>query len=175
MKLYEIEAEIAKIVDDYFSIVALDDPGSQHSTEGLMEISAANEIKEKFEALQYAKETKLENIARLIKNSQARQAAIAIERARLKREAEKEQSLQDNLEAYVLFVLGPSKADAGLFKFSWLKSERVCFSDMEEIPRDFIKEKVTYDVDKAAIKKSFKAGVPVVGAWIEEHQNLQIK
>lgn len=58
---------------------------------------------------------------------------------------------------------------------SFRKSEQTVIDDFEMIPKEYIKEKVTYSADKAAIKAAIKAGATIDGAHIETVQNIQIK
>lgn len=70
-------------------------------------------------------------------------------------------------------TFGPQ--EVGITTLKIRKSEAVQVDDVESLPEQFVKVKVSKQPDKTAIKKAIKAGEVVEGATIVENQNLQIK
>lgn len=54
-------------------------------------------------------------------------------------------------------------------------SESVNVVDELQIPKEYIKEKITQSIDKVAIKKAIKDGKSVSGVTLEKNNNLVIK
>lgn len=77
-------------------------------------------------------------------------------------------------DAMLMFDINKFEIDGGVGgTLSFRKSEQVVIDDENEVPESF--RKVTWTLDKTAIKNSIKAGVNVPHACIEERMNLQIK
>jgi hypothetical protein len=60
-------------------------------------------------------------------------------------------------------------------KISFRKSESVEIDDESAISFAYLKEKITYTIDKTAIKEAIKKGEVVAGARLQVNQNIQIK
>lgn len=69
---------------------------------------------------------------------------------------------------------GITKVETPTVKISFRKSSKVVIEQEDLIPKKFIKEKVSTSIDKTELKKALKEG-NVLGASIEETQNIQIK
>ena len=80
--------------------------------------------------------------------------------------------LKDNLlNAVKLF----GEFEVGTVTFGTRKSSSVIVEDVNTLPGDYKKVKVTETADKTAIKKALKAGEQIEGCSIEESINLKIK
>jgi len=80
--------------------------------------------------------------------------------------------LKDNLlNAVKLF----GKFEVGTVTFGTRKSSSVIVEDVNALPGDYKKVKVTETADKTAIKKALKAGEQIEGCSIQESINLKIK
>jgi len=121
---------------------------------------------------------KAESYALHIKNLRAEAEAIKAEAQALterrKSIEQKTELLGDRLQAAML-ATGKTKFETAKVALSFRKSETVNITDEDMIPVNLMREKVTYEPDKAEIKKRIKSGEDVPGASIEEKQNLQIK
>lgn len=156
MKLYEL-------TETYGALLSLDIEES--------DLTAA------LEELQGTVAEKAEGIAMVMRTLEAEQNAYKIEIDRLKSLSDQAKKKSDSMKDYLAYNLQQmniDKLDAGLFKFSFRKSESVVIDNQELIPKEFIKEKVTYSPDKTALKKALKDGV-VDGCHIESKKNLQVK
>lgn len=71
--------------------------------------------------------------------------------------------------------LGKVKIDGIGARISFRTSEKTVIDNEEALPKEFMKETITYKPDLTKIKESIKAGQTVSGAHIEECQNIQIK
>lgn len=67
------------------------------------------------------------------------------------------------------------KLETPTLKISFRKSESVEIDNEKEIPKQFIKAKITYSIDKVAIKEAIKKGGVISGVRLQTNQNIQIK
>lgn len=79
-----------------------------------------------------------------------------------------------------LAILGLDTANALRIKAPGIaigtrKSESVEIFDEAQLPKEYLKEKITTAPDKTAIKIAIKAGKDVAGARIVENRNLSVK
>ena len=92
----------------------------------------------------------------------------------LKREKRERETLA-NLAVFGLETANATKIKAPGIAIGTRKSESVEIFDESQLPKEYIKEKVTTAPDKTAIKIALKAGKEVPGAKIAENRNLSIK
>jgi len=92
--------------------------------------------------------------------------------ADLRKRAEKR---KESIIQYITpYVARDGRIDAGTFKLSIRKSERVEVDDnFNHVDYTFIDEILR--VDKLKLKKDLKDGLEIKGARLEQHDNLQIK
>ena len=130
------------------------------------------------DALQMERDTKIENLALLIKNTSAEAEAIGNEIERLterKRRAEKEIT---RMKDYLTYVLGNQKFETPKVAVSFRKSQKVDTTESfltwaSEWRPDLIRVKT--EADKTAIKKALKDGAEIPGVEIKESYSLTIK
>jgi hypothetical protein len=77
--------------------------------------------------------------------------------------------------AYSLSANGQKEALGTLGRLTVRNTESVKVTNEIYLQQEFLKEKVTIQVDKVAIKKSLKEGKEVPGAMLVVKQSLQIK
>ena len=168
MKLYEINHDIEKLVDESIDL---------ETGEVLPETS------EYLERLYADKAKKVTELALFIKNEVAMTDAIDKEIEKLedkKRSIKKKVQwlkdyLQKNLEV-------GEKIETSNYTISWRKSDSIEISDLviledlyEQDPR-FVTKKVVYSADKIAAKKIYKdTGILPEGFSFIEKQNLQVR
>ena len=128
--------------------------------------------------LQMAKESKIENLALLIKNSRAEADAIKAEKDNL---ADREKSLRNKIERlrnYLSEILQGEKFSSPKVAISYRKSTAVEIADESEFistgPKDFLIPQPP-KIDKKAISESLKSGKEIPGASLVERDNIQIK
>ena len=157
MNIYEIEQEILNLIDP-----------------------ETGEIKdfEAFEALNMARDEKIENIAMWIKNLNAEAKAIREEEKNLAERRTASENKAESLKKYLDRILNGEKFSTAKIAISYRKSDAVEIADEES----FIK---TADgaylvpqapkIDKNAIKQALKNGVVISGVKLVERNNIQIK
>lgn len=162
LSLYQIEQEYLQLAEILIS-------NGGETTEELETALAIN--KENLE-------TKATNYGFVCKELDAHNAIIKGEIDRLKALMTAREKTADKLRSNIsaaMQLYGFEKIESPVMKLSFRKSETVEFDDSAAIPAKFITEKVTESIDKTAIKAAIKSGEAVPGAYIKEHQNLQIK
>lgn len=84
------------------------------------------------------------------------------------------QVLKDKLEN-VLTQFDIKKLDDPKVSVSFRKSTKVEIVDEEELPVDYVEERITYSPNKTKIMAALKLGYVVNGAKLVESQNIQIR
>ena len=128
---------------------------------------------EKLDALQMAKEVKIENVCLWIKNLQASVVALKAEKDNF---AERERVTRNKIESlkkYVANALDGQKFETTQVKVNFRKSESLEILDSAKIPEEYLKFKT--EVDKAGLKKAVKDGLEVEGVYLSENRNISIK
>lgn len=121
---------------------------------------------------------KLENVSLYIKNCEAMAKSIKEEEANLAARRKAYENKAERLKDYIascMKLVGSTKFETPKVKLSFRSSESVEILDQNEIPKDFMVEKVTVSPDKVAIKAAIKNGIFIPGAEIVKKENLQIK
>ena len=156
MNLYDIEYEIENCVDPETGEI----------------------IDEKrLDALQMAREKKIENILLWIKNLKSEAGAIREEEKKLADRRQSDEKKAESLTQYVQNALNGEKFKTSRVVVSYRKSEAVIVDDlglMRKVCDDYLKYKDP-EPDKAKIKAALKDGITVPGCHLEERQNITIK
>lgn len=118
---------------------------------------------------------KIEAVALWIKNLRADAAAYKAEKTAFFDREKAATKKADQLEAWLAKALQGDKFSTYRCAVSFRRSEKVDITDESLIPKEFLKEAVTYTPDKTAIKQAIKAGVEVGGCVLTENYNAQIK
>lgn len=130
------------------------------------------------EGTQEAFREKAVNIALIIRMFENKKAEIRGEIQRLqaleKKVSNNIERLSNNLSSACLRLDMRNIADHRAV-ISFRKSEQTIIYNADDIPQEYIKEKIEKSFDKIAIKAAIKSGVEVAGAKIETVQNIQIK
>lgn len=130
---------------------------------------------ERLEGLFMDRQQKLENIALWIKNLESDALAFKAEKEAFADREKKATAKAEQLKKYLAQVLAGEKFSTGKCAVSFRKSESVEVFDESIVPREYMKEKVTFAPDKAAIKALLKGGHTVGGCRLLEALNTQIK
>lgn len=130
---------------------------------------------QQFEALQMKRGQKIEGMCCYIKNLMAEAVAYESEEKRMReRRAAKEREI-DRCKGYLAGVLYGEKFETPRCKISWRKSEICNVLNIDAVPDEFKRTKVTIDADKTAIKKAIKAVAEVPGAEVIQKLNMTLK
>jgi hypothetical protein len=93
-----------------------------------------------------------------------------LKKARIKTIERLETTVSNAMQLYQI-----NRLETPTLKISFRKSESVEIDNEADIPAQFLKEKITYTIDKVAIKEAIKKGEVVIGARLQVNQNIQIK
>ena len=93
-----------------------------------------------------------------------------LKKARLKTIDRLETTVSQAMQLYQI-----NRLETPTLKISFRKSESVEIDDESAISFAYLKEKITYTIDKAMIKEAIKKGEVVAGARLQQNQNIQIK
>jgi hypothetical protein len=157
MTLYEINQQIISLINEDGEIADFD----------------------AFEALQLAREQKIENIGCWYKNLTAEAKAIREEEKALADRRRAAENKAERLENYLSFILNGEKYSSPRLNVTYRKSEAVELDVTDEVfmqsmdGTEFVK--VTPSINKQAIKDALKAGNTDIPAHLVERQNMQIK
>lgn len=124
-----------------------------------------------------ALEDKLESIAKMIKNLDAKAKAYEDEEKRLKARKIAIKNRIDDIKRYVkenLEAIGKDKVEAGIFKWSLqFGPGRVEITDETKIPEEFFVTEIK--PLKTEIKKAIESGVITEGAEIVREKSLRLR
>ena len=149
MKLYEINSSIESFWEN------------AEETFGILQTpEQLDEIEKKLKGLEVEREAKAVAIACLIKNLDAEGEAIAVEELVFRNRRKSIERQAEWLRAYLAGNLEVGeKIKSSKVVISWRKSQSVqLLVAVENLPRQFIREKVIVEADKLAIKDAFDAG-----------------
>ena len=162
--LYEINQEIEAAIAAMFEEV---DEETGEVKPGTVEL---------LEQLNIERDEKIETLGIYIKNLTAEAAAIKAEEKTLNERRVKKENKIARLKNYLTEQLGGEKWDrSAKVSIAFRTSNPVEIDDITKIPDVFKFEKTEIVPDKKKIAKSFKDGIKVPGAHIEEKKNIQIK
>ena len=165
MTLYEINEQIKAIMDAMN--VEMDENGE-------FDYSYVDQLN----ALNEAREDKLEAIGCYIKNLDAEAKAIKEEMDALKARYSQKVAKSERLEEYLkndLLEHETMKFETPKVAFSFRKSTQVSIKDERMIPFEYGENVTEFKIHKKAIKQAIQDGKEVPGAELVTYQNLQIK
>lgn len=153
MNLYQIDAEIMKLID--------------YETGEILDW-------DKLDELQAAKEQKIENIALYIKNLNAEAAALKAEKDAFAERQKAAERRAEGLKQYLTNALKGEKFKTTKVNISFRSSETLEIADGVVIPDDYLRYKEP-EINKTELKKAIKDGLLLEGVSIVKNQNIQIK
>lgn len=127
--------------------------------------------------LQLERDTKIENIAKWIKNLEADSKAYKEQKDIFAQKQKSAESKMDSLKRYLSAYLDGNQFEAKdkSIKCTFRKSESVNILSLDELRDEYKVEKIEVSADKKAIKEAIKNGLVVAGAELITSNNLQIK
>ncbi len=166
MRCYEIADEYDQIAEMTNAILECDTDND--------EMRACLNIQ--LEQLNHDTATKLENMAKMLKNMELEAAAYKAEIDRMKPRMD---SINKNIKYIKENLIKPiikksGKIKVGVFTLSLRKSSSVKILDESLLAPKYIREVTVTSVDKMEIKEDLKTGL-VKGAVLVENQSLQIR
>lgn len=173
MTLYDIDTRLVTLLDEHFDV----EDGVLCETE--------EELAKKIDEVSLDLDTKIENIGCYIKNLEADVEALKKEEDNLKARRKSAENKIEGLKRYLngyLMACFPKDEDRAKWKFKspkvvlgYRKSSSVEVPDIEKLDKNFIKIKTEVVPDTTAIKDAIKSGKEVIGAFIKQNINLNIK
>ena len=155
------------------------------------EILDEDSFNAKFDEIQMALSEKIENSMCFYKNLQADIEAFKAEEKNLAQRRKVKENLaervKNRIDNYVTMQftdedgnvdkdnLNKWKFETPKVKLSYRKSDSVEVSDINLLPKEYVKEKVELSADKTALKKDIKSGKEINGAKIVTNLNMQVK
>lgn len=127
-----------------------------------------------FEALQLARDEKIENIALYHKNLLAEAAALKAEEKSFAERRKRAENKAESLKRYLATSLNGIKFNTTKVAINWRKSTSVEV-DESKLPASYLQEVITYKIDKRDIGEKLKAGEAIEGATLITKDNIQIK
>ncbi|MFJ7919711.1 siphovirus Gp157 family protein [Lysinibacillus fusiformis] len=133
-------------------------------------------LEDTLDSITDAVEEKLEAYAMVIKNIESDVEGIKSEEKRL---AERRKIMENGVTrmkqaiAETLQGTGQDKVKTEKFTFSWRKSSKVEVSDIDSLPKQYVKVERT--ISRAELAKALKAGEQIEGAQLIENQLLSIR
>lgn len=127
--------------------------------------------------LEMAKDKKVENIAKWIKNLESDIEQLKKQKEIFDTRKRQAENRRDSLKNYLAAVLDGEKWDRAEDKavtISWRRSEAVNVTDPGQIPEAFLIAQPP-KIDKTGLKVNLKNGVEIPGAELETKNNIQIK
>ena len=155
------------------------------------EILDEDSFNAKFDEIQMALSEKIENSMCFYKNLQSDIEAFKEEEKKLAQRRKVKENLAERIknridnyirmkytnEAGIVDTdgLNKFKMETPRMKLSYRKSDSVEVSDINLLPKEYVKEKVELSADKTALKKALKDGKEINGATIVTKLNMQVK
>ena len=130
---------------------------------------------EELDALELAREEKIEGVGLWIKNLQAEAEAVKKEKDAMADRQRRLEKKAESLKNYLAWALQGEKFSTPRIAMSWRKSESVLIPDEALLDDRFVNIQMIKKPDKKLIKDTLKAGLEVPGAELVTKQNLQIK
>ena len=130
---------------------------------------------EELDALELARNEKIEGVGLWIKNLQAEAEAVKKEKDAMADRQRRLEKKAESLKNYLAWALQGEKFSTPRIAMSWRKSESVLIPDEALLDDRFVNIQMIKKPDKKLIKDTLKAGLEVPGAELVTKQNLQIK
>lgn len=156
--LYEINAMLQSLFD------------SSVNEDGEIDEEALAQI----EGLQLDRQTKIENIACMIKNLRSDAEQIKAEAKKLSERAKTAENKAERLKNYLMMNLNGEKFNSPRAQIYFQNRTGLKF-DESALPKKYLVKVTSYEPDKTAIKEALAEGKTVRGAYMETKQSLVIK
>ncbi len=166
MNLYEINEQIIDAFDE-----AIDPETGELLDEEAYD--RLNQLQEEFD-------DKVYGLALYVKDLKAQAAALKAEKDALAKRQKSAERRVESIERYLQNALHGEKRTFTKAAISYRKSEAVVIENEDEFlrfyqGREFVKEKIERSVDKTCVKGLLKQGEILLGARLEQRENIQIK
>lgn len=130
---------------------------------------------ERLTELQMERSTKIENVACYIKNLENEAIGLKAQKDAFAEREKAAKSRIEGLKRWLAQATGGEKFASERCEVSFRRSEQVVVGDMDALPEQYVREKITLEPDKTAIKNAIKAGEFVAGCELVTNLNAQVK
>ena len=168
MKLYELVSEEQKL-NELFLTAIDEETGEIRDNETLEELETE---------LKNALVNKSEGIIKVIRNQESDLEMVTSEIERLTNLKNRIKKEIENFKDYIKFnmkKMNLKKVETSLGNISLRQSTATEIYDEASLPKEFLKEKITYTPSKTEIKKAIESGQEVKGARLVVNTSLTIK
>lgn len=127
------------------------------------------------DALQMARDTKIENVGLYYKNIKAEYEAVKKQRQEFQQREQMLDKKAESLKAYLWYACGGEKFKTDKITMSYRKSKSIEVPNEDILADEWVTIKTIRQPDKAKIKEAIEAGKEVMGARQIEKTNIIIK
>lgn len=160
MKLYEIDSAIQAVYDQI------------EQNEGVI----PDELESQLDGLQMERAAKISNILKLLKNIGSDETALEVEITLLEKKLKAVQNRKQSVKNYLAYAIGEgNKFKNEIASVYWKKSESVLCPDVSFLPLKFVREKITKEPDKVAIKEALNKGEVIQGCSIMHKSTIVVR
>ena len=173
MTLYDVDDRLVNLIENQFD------------TETGEIFESEEKLAKAIDEVQLDLDTKIENIGCYIKNLEAEVEAFKKEEDNLEKRRKSAENKIEGLKKYLngyLSACYPNDSDRAKWKFKtakvvlgYRKSSKVEVPDIEKLDKNYLKVTTNVEPDKKAIGDAIKSGKEVIGAFIKQNINLNIK
>lgn len=165
VKLYELDQAYQHLLDEC----------REYASEHDGEIEAG--LSMRLEAVEMAREVKIENTLKYYKNENAVAVMLMHEIDALSKRLKTHENNADWTKGYLAAIVKPGeKIELGAGRISWRESVSTNILDFSKIPAKYKRIiPAREEPDKLMIKDDLKQGIPVDGAELLKEHHLQIK
>lgn len=160
MKLYEIDSAIQAVYDQI------------EQNEGVL----PDELESALDGLQMERAEKIENIIKLLKNIDGDITKIDVEISQLEKKLTAAKNRKQSVKNFLAYAIGNgNKFKSAIASCYWKETESVLCPDASELPVKYVREKITKEPDKIAIKEALNKGEVIQGCSIMHKSTLVVK
>lgn len=160
MKLYEIDSAIQAVYDQI------------EQNDGVL----PDELESELDGLQMERTAKISNILKLLKNIGSDETALEVEITLLEKKLKTVQNRKQSVKNYLAYAIGEgNKFKNEIASVYWKKSESVLCPDVSFLPLKFVREKITKEPDKVAIKEALNKGEVIQGCSIMHKSTIVVR
>lgn len=128
------------------------------------------------EAIDEARDKKIENCLKLIKHYSALHAGARMEIERMKAYTERLEKAGESIKAYLAgCMMDGERFQSAIGEIGWRTSEAVVCDEGAAIPEQYQRVKNIIEADKVLLKKDLECGATIPGWRIEKRKHLQVK
>lgn len=160
MKLYEIDSAIQAIYDQI------------EQQDGVL----PDELESALDGLQMERTAKISNVLRLLRNIDGDITKLDVEIACLNKKLKVLENRKQSVRNFLAYAVGEgNKFKDEIASVYWNNSEAVEVSDVDSLPRKYIREIVERSADKKAIKAALESGVMLEGCQIVTKKSMVVR